>query len=209
VADVVLSEATAAELLPRQVARILGVRENFASRVDRPAFRIDVASGNYELSMAVSEACTAAGYRACQVGDAVMRETPGRHARLAAAAERVLTIWDAPVLEPAWCERLKQYSAAAGPVIALIGFADRSSVTQAKNSGAVACLELPFNVDDLLHVIDRTARSLPPESWTMPARVEPPHLLPPRPRRRASRPEAPAPETATPWPDHDRLPTIP
>jgi hypothetical protein len=209
VADVVLSEATAAELLPRHVARILGERQTRASRSDRLAFRIEVASGNHELSVALAEACIGAGYRASQVGDVVMREIARRAARLASSGERVLTIWDAPVLEPLWCERLKQYSAMTGPVIALIGFADRTSVALAKTSGAMACLELPYDVEDLLHVIDRTARSLLSGSWPMPARVEPPHRLPPRPRRRDRRRDAPTPEPMSQWPDHDRLPTIP
>jgi hypothetical protein len=207
VADVVLPEATAAELLPRHVVRFLGGREESrASGAVRLAFRIEVASGNHELSRVIAEACASAGYGASAVGDVVMRETAWRQARLASPAVRVLTIWDVPVLEPDWSERLKQYSAATGPVIALLGFADRTTVAQARSSGAVACLELPYELDDLLHVVDRTARTLPRGSWPLPPRVEPPHVLPPRPRRRGRPQESPAP--APPWPEHDHRPTI-
>jgi hypothetical protein len=101
--------------------------------------------------------------------------------------ERVLTIWEVPVLEPEWAERLERRSRATGPVIALFSFADRMIVAGAKACGAIACLELPCNLDDLLDVIDRTTRSMPLESWPAPARLEPPHVLPPRPRRLRNR----------------------
>ncbi len=104
-----------------------------------------------------------------------------------------------PVLETQWCERLKHYSQSTGPVIALLGFADRTIVAEAKAHGAVACIELPYDVDDLIDVIDRTARNVPPASWPLPARVERPHFLPPRPRRRRQPREAPAPAPAPPW----------
>ena len=68
-----------------------------------------------------------------------------------------------------------------------MGFPDRQTVALAKSKGAVACLELPLNLDDLVDVIDRFARALYLEPPTLSARVEPPHLLPPRPRRRGSR----------------------
>jgi FixJ family two-component response regulator len=120
--------------------------------------------------------------------------------------EPVLTIWDVPVLEPDWPERLERRSRLSGPIVAIMGFADRTSVAQAKTRGAIACLELPYNVDDLLDVIDRAARSLPLERWPTPARIELPHRLPPRSRRRKVERETPA---AVPWSDRDRKPTIP
>ena len=115
------------------------------------------------------------------------------------SAERTLTIWDVPVLEPDWSQRLERRSRTNGPVIALFGFADRETVTLAKASGAIACLELPYNVDDLIDVIDRAARSLSTERWPIPVRVEQPHRLPPPPRRRKDRQERPA--AAVPWSD--------
>ena len=195
VADLVLSEATAVDLLPRHVARLLEGRQSPTGRPDRPAFRIEVAGGNHELCMVVGEACAAAGFRVEQVGDVIMRENARPQSRTASPRERVLTIWDVPVLEPGWCERLQRYAQATGPVIALFGFADRTTVAQARANGAAACLELPYNVDDLLYAIDRTARSVPPASWPLPARVELPHLLPPRPAAAPGRvklPPAPA-----------------
>ncbi len=79
-ADLVLSEATAAERLPFHVARLLERPNSRPSRpngADRPAFHVMVASGNYELGAAVAEACAGAGIGVEQVGDVIMQETAG------------------------------------------------------------------------------------------------------------------------------------
>ena len=49
-------------------------------------------------------------------------------------------------------------------MIALFGFADRETVTLAKAAGPIACLELPYHVDDLIDVIDRAARRSHPSA---------------------------------------------
>src|SRR5262249_22843902 len=105
-----------------------------------------------------------------------------------------------------WSERLNRYASANGPVIALVGFADRAIVTEAKSNGAVACLELPYNLDDLVDLIDRTDRSLPPEAWPLPARAEAPHALPPRPRRARRHHESSM--AVPPWSESDRAPKL-
>jgi hypothetical protein len=205
-ADLVLSEATAADILPWHVARLVEGREGRTTRAAAARFRIEVAGGNHDLCQALVEACASAGYRALQVDDLDMPGGAGPHASPRAATEPVLTIWDVPVLEPDWTDRLERRSRSSGPVIALCGFADRTTVARAKSRGAIACLELPYNIDDLLDVIDRAAGSLPIERWPVPARVELPHRLPPRPRRRRDPRETPA--VAPPWSDRDRKPTI-
>jgi hypothetical protein len=138
----------------------------------------------------MAEACGSAGYRACLPGD---REpvAAGNPGAASPATERVLTVWDAPLLEPDWSDQLERLVRSSGPVIALLGFADRETVTLAKARGALACLELPCNIDDLLDVIDRTARSLAPERWPVPLRAEQAHRLPPTPRLRKNRRESP------------------
>jgi hypothetical protein len=78
-----------------------------------------------------------------------------------------------------------------------MGFADRATVATAKASGAIACLDLPFEIDDLVDAVERAARSAAPDRWPLPARVEPPHHLPPRPRRRA--PSRESTSVAPPW----------
>jgi hypothetical protein len=206
VAELVLSEATAADILPRHVARLVDGREGGSTRAEAARFRIEVAGSNHDLCQALVEACASAGCRALQVDNLDIPGGAGPHASPRPATEPVLTIWDVPVLEPDWSDRLERRSLSSGPVIALCGFADRTIVARAKSRGAIACLELPYNVDDLLDLIDRAARSLPIERWPAPARVELPHRLPPRPRRRRDPRETPA--VAPPWSDRDRTPTI-
>ena len=52
-------------------------------------------------------------------------------------------VWDVPTLEPSWPAELA-HRAAVGPVVALLGFADRMLVSQARACGATACVDLPF-----------------------------------------------------------------
>ena len=132
--DLVLSEATAAEVLPRHVARLLEGRQGRAPRPESNLFRLLVASSNAELSRAVAEACAAAGYRVEQIEDqAVGARLPIRN-ESQAATEQVLTVWDVPVLE-AWSERLERHALHVGPVIALLGFADRRAVSRQVQRG--------------------------------------------------------------------------
>jgi hypothetical protein len=201
-ADLVISEATAADVLPRHITRLGDRQVSRSTRVETAGFRIEVAGGNHDLCQAIVEACAIAGYSSLQVPDLAAAGVTRPPAPATNAVERALTIWDVPVLEPDWSERLRRRSASSGPVIGLFGFADRETVTLAKASGAIACLELPYQVDDLIDVIDRAARSLSPERWPSPKRAEPPHRLPPPPRRRKGPRERPV--TAPPWSDRER-----
>jgi hypothetical protein len=203
-ADVVLSEATAPDVLPRHVAKFAEADMRRAARNDTARFRVDVAGGNYDMCRVVVDACAGAGYRACQIDELEVRHD-GPSPVSSSSFEPVLTIWDVPVLEPDWAERLERRARLCGPVIALFGFPDRTTVSLAKARGAIACLELPYNVDDLLDVIDRAGRSIPIESWPVAARAEPPHRLPPRPRGRKSKRDTPE---VMPWSDRDAKPTI-
>ena len=75
-------------------------------------------------------------------------------------------------------------------------------MTVAKAHGAVACLELPYNVDDLIDILDRTTRLLSINRVPVPARTEQPHRLPPPPRRRQGRRADPA------WSDRAEKPKV-
>ena len=183
-ADLVISEATAGDILPRHVARIVAGREGRTSPAESAGVGIAVVGGNHDLTRALVEACEAAGHRARPVGEA---DLGARGRRADATSSPTLSIFDVPVLEPDWPDRLERVAKRSGPVIALIGFADRELVTQAKARGAVACLELPLSVDDLIDVIDRTVRSLASERGPIKVRTEPPHRLPPPPRPRKGR----------------------
>jgi hypothetical protein len=201
-ADLVTSEATAADILPRYVTRLLDRQVSRSPPAETTGYCVEVAGGNHDLCQALVEACAAAGYRAVQVGDLEIARVTGRQLSPSTVAEPTLTVWDVPLLEPDWPQRLEQRSRSSGPVIALFGFADRETVTLAKACGAIACLELPYNVDDLIDVIERAARTVSPKRWPIPVRMEQPHRLPPPPRRRKDRQERPA--AATPWSDRQR-----
>ena len=132
--DLVVSEATAAEVLPRHVLRLIDGSERRNARLATPAFRVEVASDNDPLGRTLLEACGAAGYRAETVEDQEVGGILRARNRPAPATERVLTIWEVPVLEPGWADRLERRAIQTGPVIALAGFADRAIVARASNT---------------------------------------------------------------------------
>jgi hypothetical protein len=205
--DLVVSEATAADVLPRHVVNLAHGRLRRNPLGEDSTIRVEVAGGDDELRQALVEACRAAAYRVEAVADKDIGESPRSPIPSPPGAQRVVTIWEVPLLEPGWAERLERRALRTGPVIALAGFADRAFVARAKAGGAVACLELPLNLDDLLDIIDRTVRSTPLESWPLPPLVEPPqtlrpHFHGPAPRRRNWAP-------SSSWSDRGPLPRIP
>jgi hypothetical protein len=204
--DRVLSEATAPDVLPGHVRRLLATREARERRAGGLEFRIEVAGGTEDLVRTLVDACTAKGYRAVQVADLGIAAAARAAGAGGGTDERVLTIWEVPVLESSWPERLAQRARAAGPVIALLGFADRASVSLAKARGAVACLDLPCDIDELSDAISRVAERQPVDLWPLPARAERPHLLPPRSRRRA--PARGAQAAGPVWSGGEERPTI-
>jgi hypothetical protein len=206
IADIVLSDATARDILPARLSRRSEGRRDVRARTNGPPFRVEVAGSIDAVCSMVVEACAGAGYRVRQVSDLLLGELAGGRRSNPSSSERVLTIWDVPVLEPGWPDQLERRVRQTGPVITLLGFADRASVTVARGRGAAACLELPFDFDDLFFLIDRTVENRPIETWPVPARLEPPHLLPPRSRQRAAAGDVPS--AGPPWSDHDRQPTI-
>ncbi len=156
--DLILPEATARETLPRELDRLLG---RAAARPDAASdsIAVEVVSTNYEIRNLLREACHRAGY---QASDSPSFQAPAD-----------LTVWDVPILEPRWTEQLERRSR-SGPVVALLGFADRAAVSAARESGASACLDLPCAIDDLIHVLDRIVK----ESAVAPRHVQPPHAMP-------------------------------
>ena len=162
--DAVIPEATAAETIRRIV------EPTPRPTLNLPTVRI--VSGLHDVRSMLAEVCRDAGYRVVWQGD-----SPGPSAR-------GLIVWDVPVLEPRWTERIRLH-AGTSAVIALLGFADRSTVSLAREAGAIACLEWPCDVDDLVYVLDRTAVT------SGPSLAEAGHILPPSPvmARRRSRAE--------------------
>jgi hypothetical protein len=151
--DVVVPEATARETIARHVAE---GGERTRPSVPRP--RISVVSGHYELRQALADVVAAAGYSVVAVS------------RWSEATPVGPAVWDVPVLETDWTRGMAR-RARLGSVVALLGFADRALVRQARAHGASACLELPCDPADLIWALDRLAVR----------RVEPAHDMPPPP----------------------------
>ncbi len=157
--DAVLPEATATETIRRHVE---------PART-RPAGRatVQVVSSLHDVRVVLVEACRGVGYRAEACDD--REETP----------ERAVVVWDVPMLDPRWPERMARRARTAS-VVALLAFADRETVATARRAGAAACLDWPCDLDDLGYVLDRVAAG---------PRVEAGHVVPPSPAslRRADR----------------------
>ncbi len=152
--EAVIPEATARETVLRHALAI--ERPPRPVGVLRP--RVAVVSTNFELRTTLADAARAGGF-SVETAPEPDDVSPG-----------VASVWDVPVLEPDWPTRLARL-VRFGPVVALLGFADRSSVTLAKRHGASACLDLPCDVGDLLSVLDRVATT----------RQDPAHEVPPSP----------------------------
>lgn len=152
--DVVIPEASAPEIVARHA---LG-----GDRVGRPGGprpRVAVVSTDHELRATLAEACRSGGFAAEPAVD------------WADAPPGVAAVWDVPVLEADWAARLAR-RARSSAVVALLGFADRSTVATAREHGASACLDLPYDLADLLAALDRIAATRP---------RDPAHEVPPTP----------------------------
>lgn len=167
--EFILPEATARDVLPQRLARMLGLPAERHQWSEGEPPVVDVVSSDFDLRRMLADACARAGYRAIESG-----WLADPHRGVDAPA---VTVWDAPVLEPRWAEQLERRSR-SGPVVALLGFADRGLVALARQSGAAACLDQPFDVDDLIHALDRLIAEPPTPA---PLRFQPPHATPPPP----------------------------
>ncbi|HEY2158638.1 MAG TPA: hypothetical protein VGH33_23610 [Isosphaeraceae bacterium] len=149
--DAVLPEATAAETIRRHVEPVR------ARPVGRTAVR--VISSIHDVRGVLVAACRGVGFRAEASDD--RDETPARG----------VVVWDVPVLDPSWPERMALRARTAS-VVALLAFADRETVATARQAGAAACLDWPCDLDDLAYVLERIAAG---------PRAEGGHALPPGP----------------------------
>lgn len=152
VVDLMLPEATAGDTLPGQLRGLLeeSIREP-AEASDRMR-TIDVISTEYSLREVLCEACTAAGHRVAGHMRPELDHSPSGQV-VGVNGEQPVIIWDVPVLEAGWPESLSKLSR-KGPVVALLGFADRATVEIARERGAAVCLDMPLNLVDLYRAID-------------------------------------------------------
>jgi hypothetical protein len=185
--DLLIPEATAVDILPSHLGRDVDGPAAAQPQSHRKSTQVEVISTNHALRATLLEICLAAGFGAVDSSDAAFTAHSLRSSRVRSGAalirnewpHPVVTVWDVPVLEAGWPE-LIQHRSRLGPVIALLGFADRATVGLARARGAAACLDLPFNVVDLIDVLDRVSRPLLDEREPpVPVRLEPSHAVPP------------------------------
>ena len=134
--DLVLPEALAAETIGRH----LGIVE--ATAIQAHGRGVAVASTSPELRATWGAILRASGYDVVEF------------VQLEGAPPGQPTVWDVPVLEPGWAGRLQARSR-SGPIVAAIGFLDRTTREQARRAGAASCLDMPADLLDLVHAIDR------------------------------------------------------
>jgi hypothetical protein len=115
------------------------------------------------------------------------------------------------VLEPDWTSQLARASR-LGPVVALIGFADRDQVRQAREAGAVACLDLPLDLDVLTDTLVQAWAAYNSNAGAKASvRQEAAHEVPPPPSSRGSRGRAAIrerPQGSSIWPEDETPPKI-
>ncbi|WP_169974766.1 hypothetical protein [Tautonia rosea] len=137
IVDVLLPEATACETIARYVGQ-----PTHSRIVPAKPLPVALACGQWELGRLLSDALIDAGY------------APRRERDNPLHGPEAWVVWDVPVLDPDWSSRLAMAAQRRG-VIALLGLANRDTVVTARASGAIACLDLPCDPDDLIYVLDR------------------------------------------------------
>jgi hypothetical protein len=168
--DLLIPEATALETLPRHIDRLRHGGEAALRRIAPAAARVEVISTDRELRDVLAESLRSAGF---QVASRSAPDEPG--------SEPGLTVCDVPVLDCGWRAAVRE-RARLGPVVALLGFADRDTVRLAWASGAAACLDVPFDLDDLVFLLDRVQNSTVLDRRAAASiRIEAAHSLPPVP----------------------------
>ncbi len=165
--NLLIPEASAVDILPLHLGRDLDRSAATLALSHRKSIQVEVISANQSLRATLLEICLGAGFGALDSSDEAF--TPHSlhscRARVGAVLSGndwpypVVTLWDVPVLDASWPE-LIEHRSRLGPVIALLGFADRATVGLARARGAAACLDLPFNAVDLIDVLDRVSRPL-------------------------------------------------
>lgn len=174
--DTILPEATARWTIGRHFLPPEVPGANPARKPIEPS--VVIVSQQTEMRAMLADACRRGGFAVRPARD------------WSTAAIDGLALWEVPVLEPDWPCLLRAESKHR-PVVALLGFADRDLVTQAREAGAFACLDQPCDPADLVWLLQRIHAL---HGRLANKRIEPGHGVPPRPkaRRRPLTPGGPA-----------------
>jgi CheY-like chemotaxis protein len=143
IADAILPESTAIETLPRHLDP-----HDVPPLPDAAGAPVAILSALTEMRTLLTDALRSGGYTP-------VIQAPGPVPDPASVGRRLPLVWDVPVLDPAWPDRLRLLATSNRPILALLGLADRELVHQARDAGANACLDLPCDPGDLLHVLAR------------------------------------------------------
>jgi hypothetical protein len=137
--DRIVPEAIAADVLAPRLERSFGLS---AAAGDSVVADVGILSTNRPLAETLAAWVDAFGHRP-KIVDGWSDPLSSRHD---------LLIWDAPILSGRWLVRLRD-QARRRSVLVLLGMAHRDIVAQAKAAGAVACLDLPFEAEDLRNLL--------------------------------------------------------
>lgn len=190
-ADEAVPESTAVDTLPRRVERCLNIGREDASAIRDESARVVVVSTNPDLRRTIGDVCAEWVATIIPLIDLPADERIVVASGPNATPRPTVTVIDVPLLEPAWEARIEQASR-WGPVIALLGFPDRATVETARRFGAWACLELPFERDDLGYALKCCLKEMQSEKRATLAGFEPGHRLPRAPLFRVANPKRPS-----------------
>lgn len=139
-ADRITPESVATDLLPGRLARSSGTP---VKATDKQRFsKVGILSSNLAISEMLAEWVQWCGYSPLIAN--------GWSDRL--LQPNSLIIWDVPILSDRWLSQLR-IQARRRPVLTLLAMSNRDTTEQAKQAGAVACLDLPFDADDLADLL--------------------------------------------------------
>ena len=180
-ADVVIPEATAPDTLPRRVERCLNLGPApdaiDVGSVSAESAQVVVASTNPDLRRTLADLCAEWVPRVVAQADYRFEYAGRAEARASLRVGATITVIDVPLLESGWEAGIER-AAHWGPVIALFGFPSRSNVETARRLGAWACLDLPFDREDLAYTLRRCLRGVEAGRAAGLAGFEPGHQLP-------------------------------
>jgi hypothetical protein len=164
VVDRITPEAVMADLLPGRLARFRGLVPSPTK--DQAQAQVGILSTNRDLAAILADLVQWAGFTPVLANGWSDR-------KLASGA---LVVWDVPVLSSRWLAELQAQSRRR-PVVALLPMSHRDTTAQARAAGAVACLDLPFETEDLANLfIQHVPQNSTPHKLVAAAQVPPASL---------------------------------
>ena len=140
VVDRITPEAVMADVLPGRLARLAG--RVLKPLAEQRIAQVGVISTNQDLAAILADLVAWSG-----LTPVLAKGWSDR-----GLSSNSLVIWDIPVLSGRWPAELQAQSRRRR-VLALLAMGHRDSIAQARAAGAVACLDLPFETEDLADLL--------------------------------------------------------